>query len=498
MVAREVRLRYSSIINYAAMAYRMLVSVGFVIIVARRLSIGEFGLWGVILSLTAMLAVPVSLWGWWAQRMHARGLREASGTGLWVTLAYLVPGSAAYLAFAVLEARILGWGSNYMAEGLPIFMLLSLDTYLGMLAGVVKPELIGYKGFLYETTRISIAYLGVVILGLGLRGAIYAVEAGLLIGVLYMATSLAALDSLNKEFSPSLAASWIKGLVVPGIRVAQRFLREGVRAVLSWTTGSEVPVAYFSVGLASEAPLLRASAAISPALYARSLRGGGGRDLEESLRLYLLFTGFTLTTFTLLAKPLVTLYNPAYLEAYRIMPLIGVYASLFSLGSLYVAVLQGTEDIDIRGMPGLRAMMSSYLIKAPFIMLAGIMASYAVMVPSTMLIGGYVAEAEAAAVSLIFGSAAATLWLARETGRSTSYVFPWRDAGGVGLASAVAAFYYWVSGAHGLKITRFWEQAPILIIHLAVAGALYLAVLYLSSRWFRGLVKTALRKIGLG
>ena len=40
----RIRLRFSSIVNYSAMIYRMLVAIGF-IVVARRLSVDEFGLW---------------------------------------------------------------------------------------------------------------------------------------------------------------------------------------------------------------------------------------------------------------------------------------------------------------------------------------------------------------------------------------------------------------------------------------------------------------------
>ncbi len=493
----SIRLRYSSIVNYAAMLYRLLIAVGFVIIVARRLPVEEFGLWGVILSISAMLAVPVSLWGWWSQRMHARGVKEAFGTGLWLTIGYVVPASALYLALALVEEKVVGWGLGYMVEALPLLALLILDTYLGMMAGVVRPELLGYKGFLYETTRILVAYLLVVMLGFRLDGAIYAVESALLLGVSFMLASLAKLGSLNLSFSRSLASSWIRGLVVPGISTLQRFLKEGVRTVLSWTTGSEVPVAYLSIGLASEAPLLRASGAITPALYARSLRGGGGWDLEESLKLYLAFTGYMLASFIMLAKPLVSLYNPAYLKAYLVVPLVGIYAAMTSLGTLYVAALQGVEEIDVEGVPRLKSMLRSYLFKAPLIMLLGTIISYAVMVPATMAAGSRLAEAEAAAVSLIVGSTCSALWLMREARSRIPHKLPLWEAFSTGVASLLVALYYALSGAYGLEVKRFWVQTPILVLHVSVAGVIYVAALYAASPWFRRLVKAGMGKISL-
>ena len=44
----NVRLRFSSFVNYVSLLFRVLVSLGFVVIVAGRLSVNEFGLWGVI------------------------------------------------------------------------------------------------------------------------------------------------------------------------------------------------------------------------------------------------------------------------------------------------------------------------------------------------------------------------------------------------------------------------------------------------------------------
>lgn len=58
----EIRLRYSTIVNYTFMMYRLFTSLAFVIIIARRFPVGEFALLGVLLSFLAMLSSFVTFW----------------------------------------------------------------------------------------------------------------------------------------------------------------------------------------------------------------------------------------------------------------------------------------------------------------------------------------------------------------------------------------------------------------------------------------------------
>ncbi len=491
-MAHRIRLRYSTIVNYASMLYRMAAAVGFVVVVARRLSIEEFGLWGIIFSASNMLAALVALWSVWAQRFYARGREDAPGTGFVLTLLYWVPGSLAYLGISLLEARILGWGFHYMLAGLPILLLQTINTYFIGLSNVSKPELRGYRGFLYDTLRLGLAYLLVAHLRMGLLGALLAIELALLVGDLYLGAALRRIGVLRFGFSRRLAVEWLRAFYIPIAGMLTQLMRTGLRAVVSWVSGSEIPVAYLNVGFASEAPLLQASQAATPALYARVLREKRGSDVEESLRLFLLFAGYMLATFIVLSRTIASLYNPEYAEAHLVIPLIAIYAAMLSLASIYATVLGGAEEVDKEGLPTHKLLLRSQLFRVPAARLGAMLLSYTLAVSALIYFkGDPLKSAEAVATALIIGTLPLLAHFYGQAKRMVPHRFPLRELGAVLTGSAVVAFYYIAMSVNDIRVTRFWAYAPSLAFHLAAGLALYVSTVYALSPWMRRLVRDA-------
>lgn len=471
----------------------MIVAVSFAIIVARRLSIGEYGLWGVILSSSIMLATPVTLWSFWASRFTARGDVNAGVTGLFLTVLYWVPGAAVYLAVSLVEELIVGWGFNYMLIGLPLLFLQCLDSYFSGLAGVVKPELKGYRGFVYETLRLIAVYLSVIVFDMGLKGVILSVEVSLLASTVYIWITLAYMNALKGRFSRNLAFSWLKAWFLPSLNLVYGFLKSGVRAVVSWVTGSEEPVAYLNVGFSAEAPLLQASWAGTAALYARTLRSGGGRDLEETIKLSLLFTGYMLPVFIVLSKTITSIYNPAYINGWPILVLVSIYAVLNGLSSLYATALLGIEKVDLHGIPDRKKLISSYLFKVPLSQILGLVGAYllflAVLAVAEM---DSIQSAEVVVSSLLLCTFPAFAYLAVKTRESIVYRFPFKELVAVTFASLASALYYVSVKAYDIVVLHFWSQIPVVILHLIVGLAVYLAVLFITSSWMRKLARDTL------
>ncbi len=493
----NIRLRYSTVMNYLSMVYRMLVAVGFAVIVARRLSIGEYGLWGVILSSSLMLSTPVYLWSMWAQRFLARNRSDTGRTGLYITILYWIPGCLAYLGVAYIEQELVGWGFHYMLLGLPFMLLQALDGYLRSLISVIKPEGRGYRNFIYETFRIILVYIFLVVLDYRLDGVIYTVELSLLAAVTYMWHTLYKMGVFNGKFSKTLATEWLSAWFLPSLDLISSFMRTGVRAVVSWITGSEEPVAYLNVGFSAEAPLIQASWAGTSALYARTLRSGRGRDLEETIKLSLLFTGYMFPIFVVLSKTIASVYNPAYTRAWLVLVIVSVYAVFNGLSSIYATVLRGIEKIDLHGIPDKRRLRSSYLFKVPFVQIAGFIGAYLTFVITLLLmdISG-VRIAETVVLSLLIWILPVFAYFARKTGEELSYNFPWRELFSVSVASIVSALYYLAVGANSIIVFHFWAQIPEVILHLTIGLIVYMATLYVLSPWMRKLVRDAIGFLG--
>ncbi len=475
----------------------MLVAIGFTVIVARKLHVSEYGLWGIILSASLMLSTPVVLWSTWAPRFTARGWKEAGLTGLILTILYWIPGGIIYLLVSVIEEKILGWGFSYMLLGLPLMFFQTLDSFLLTMAAVLKPELRAYRNFIYETLRIILVYFFVVYLDLRLGGVIISVALALFVALSYTWSRLYAMEVFSKRFSLHLAIDWLKAWYLPTTTLLNSFLKSGLRAVVSWVTGSEVPVAYLNVGFSAEAPLLQASGAGTSALYARTLREKKGQDLEETLRLFMFFIGYMLPVFLVLSKAIATLYNPVYIEAYIVISTVSIYAVLNGLSLIYNAVLRGIEAVDMYGMPDYKTLLSSYLFKAPFSRLIVNILAYMIFIPLLFYYrSNPLMAAEAVVIALLVSTVPLLAYYAKRTTAEVAYEFPVREAAAVSIGSIVVSLYFIIVGAYKIVVTHFWSQFPILVVHLTIGLILYLAVLYLINPWIRKLFHDARVFIG--
>lgn len=494
--AERIRLRYSSFINYAGLMYRALIAIGFVIVVARKLSPQEFGLWGIILSSTLMLASLSYVWLFWVQRYLGRGFKEAFGSGLLMTAAYSLVGLVAYVGLAYIEYLTLGWGFNYLLAGSAIFVLNVFDSLINVSLSVTKPEGIGYKRITYETARFVIAYSLVVYAGMRLYGAIWGVSGALFLNLLYGAYLLVRTNEISLNFSADLIREWLRGSFIPGLNVLQSFLTSGYRVFLSWVTGSDLPVAYLNVGLSSQTPLLSASYATSPALYARTLREVRGSDLTEVLRIYFLFSGFIATTFIVLAVPITTLYNPAYLGAYKILSLITLYALILGFLNLYLTALLGYEKVDLDKGMRIRALLSSYLMKVPVLRLAIIVIAYSItslaMLPSIR--SSSLNSAELSAFGLLLGVMSVAPYVIIRTRKVIPHKIPSKEAIISTLGSVVLALMYYSLGLNHLVVKSVWRDGMVLGFWVLFGAIIYVIPWLIGSRWFREILNRGLRK----
>lgn len=490
----RIRLRYSTILNLLAMIYRMGVAIGFAIIIARRLSISDYGLWGIILSVSVFTALPVALWGTWAPRFLVRGWRDAPSTGLILTFIYWIPSSLVYLFISFLEGKTIGYGLYYMTLGMPFMLLQSLDAYLGSIVNVVKPELRAHRSFIYETFRITLAYILVVSLGLGLKGAITAVEISLLIAVAYVLLELRDIGIFTLNFSMRLASTWIKSSIIPTTSVIANMLSSGVRAFVSWIAGDSEPVAYLNVGLSAQAPLIQASKASVPALYARSLRRGQSGDVVETIRLFLFFSIYLTATFIVLGKTIASLYNPLYVKAYLVIPIIAVYGLFYGIESIFEAFLTGRDRVDekIENMES-KKLMSSYLFKVPLWRLLSILSTYIISIPVLLYYKTLpVKAAEGVGLALLIPLVILTSYLNIES-KKFNYSFPTKDLLSFLASSILASAYYMASGASDIIVNRFWRAIPVLLFHLTVALVIYIIVSALTSDWTRKFLSDSIK-----
>ncbi len=494
----SVRLRYPAILNYLASLYRVLAAIAFAIIVIRKLGVYQFGIWTVAFSLANFLSLPVTMWGYWESRFVARGFREAVPTGLGLTLAYLTIASALYVAISWLLSAGIG-GFSYLAlYGTLLMALQALGYWASSAATVIAPEVGGYAALIFHTARICLAYALVAYAGMGLDGAFIAVITSRALSNAY--TTLVVFRRgipLARGFSRSLASSWLRRLYIPLISAVDAQIRSLDRALAAAITGSAEVAAVMGAAYTAQTPIGSAGGSTAIALRARLLRAPRASDVEESLRLTLLLSGFTLATLVTLSKPVLTLLNPVYESAWLPFVVTSVSTFVLSIASIYAvsSVASERSDVDTNA-----SLVSTRLFRTPFATLCcdSIALAAATSIVAALRVVNAVSVATVYALAWLASSLAILVIARRHAMEAVKASFPARQALEVAIASIAVVATYLALGANEIVVASFWRDAPRLAMCVAIAGAIYVATLLAVSSWFRNLLRVAIERIVRG
>jgi len=496
MQSTRIRLRYSTIMNYVAALYRLLTAILFAVIVIRKLSIDSFGLWVVTFSLSNVFSTPSALWNYWMFRFTSRGRVEAPTTGLIMSLLYVAASIPLYVAISWLVSRSLG-GFDYIAIfGSAMVLSNVLRGWATTLANALAPEVNGYSGILFNSVRIALAYALVAKLGKGLAGAFLSFIVAQVASItltLYMLWKRRA--PLRASFNRSLAASWLKRFYVPILGIVDNQVTSVDRSIAALVTSSLRTSAIMGVVYTVRAPLV-AGAATVPVLSARVLRTPRGEDVEESLRLTMFFTLFTLTTVVSLAIPIISLYNPRYVDAYPAFIVLSLATAVSNFASVFIATAVSSvrSDMDLG-----RELFSTKLFRTPLAKLIIDVLALSIATLTSWI--AWIHDRSPLEVVEIYS----LCWLGSSIAicivgyihavDSVKFRFPWRELSSTLVASIATAVLYHVLGFNTMIIKSFWSDAPRLALAIALGFAVYASIEYLASPWFRSTVKTGLRAL---
>ncbi|MEM4576622.1 MAG: hypothetical protein QW701_04060 [Candidatus Nezhaarchaeales archaeon] len=483
--------------NYLVTVFRLLISMGFVMIITRRLSVEEFGLWALIGSLISYPLVPIGLWTYWCPRSIARNVPRSFGTGLTITFTYLPIALVTYCAIAyVMYLQVIGWGFESMLLYGSVLLIVSLiSSFFTSLPGAIAPEVYGYSGLVHEILRLPLAYIFVVVLRFGVNGAIMALALSYSFSCTVNVALLRRRGVRWDGFDSSLAKKWFKGFSIPIIDVVSGFLGSSDRVLLACISGSEVPVAYMSASYSLRNPIAYGGATVS-GLYAKMLRGGSASDVEEVSRLYFAITTFTFITVICLAHPLMSLLNPAYRDAYWIVFIAGVLAILQGTIGIFGTVVVGREEVDLKPEVSVKDYVKSRLFKWSS---TGAMSQIvSLVVGSTLLVAfmplnNVILLASAYPIGWLAGTCIFLLRYYRMAKSSLQFKFPWRDIAPFVIAGLCSGVCYQLLGSYSITVEAFWRDMPILLVHVVVAALIYFAISYALSPWFRDFLRAAKR-----
>jgi len=460
--------------------------------VTRRLKVEEYGLWSVINSLTAILCYPHLLYGYWVTRFIARGVKDAVKTGLYLSAIFIISLTPIYILTSMSYIFLFGSHTTiYFLLGLLYFYCVYFWYYWRSVTRGLAPELWGYGLFLGEIMKVSVGYLLLVILRIGLLGVIFTLILSFTVMNLTVFIGVKKLNVLSShcKVNGSLMKRWLRNLWIPLIDLLSNVLLSSEQLVISAISGTTVPSAFLQVSRVTTLPISYGSA-LASGLYAKLLAKVRVEDLKEVLRMIFSMNNFTLVTELLLAIPILSLLNPKYTVGASAVLILAVATYFEVLIKVFNITLMGIETVDVKEEVNFKEIMHSYLVKSSLIVMlrnffAIILAAFLLIIK--VLGDDPVNQVVAVTLSWLISSLPTLAVLTLMTKRKLSNFIPWSELGISILASMPIVFYYLLLKVHEIRVQIFYRDFAILLCHITIAGLLYVTIMFFLSKWFRSL-----------
>ena len=341
----EIRVTYSGLIALLAAFAGVGFGLIFMVIVTRTLSIEEYGTWGLIIGLLAYGGILDSLVHVWVIRETARGVKSGKtatllGTGIFSTAGVFVYIIAAFIVG--LETQI--------DQSILLFAVILLPTIflmknLNSMNQGWKPQITSYANLISESIKIPTVLIFLLFLDMGVSGVILSLLiagiGGCTVHLILGRTRLQ--DKINIEF----VKKWFKLSWIPLYGKIATLLFATDVIVFSIIVGSVEGVALMTAALVI-ANLASFAKSISSSVYSKLLESEKRNYLRENIsQLFYFIIPLAALSLTF-ARPGLSTLNPLYEIAVPVVIFMTVRVLLHSLGEVFIQMLKGVEQVDLK------------------------------------------------------------------------------------------------------------------------------------------------------
>lgn len=356
-----VRLRYTGLVAYSVSLTTMLTGLLFTVLITRRLSPEELGVWRYIGTLINYFVVPAWLMGFWITRMTARGLRPIT-TSLLLAAPMASASTALFIALSPSFSGAIDFPAAVFLVASIEIPLIYLYTLLESAANAVRPQTNYYAQLTQEVVKLPIGLVLVLALRLGLIGALWSAIAGFAarLAVLALVTRSMGWGSPSRQIASMLLSRYWLPLyaAVPSNIIALD------NVIVALIYGSAEPLGY-----AAAAHLLGSvvvmSGNLAAGLYPRMLQSPSPRDVEVALKMVLMIAIPSSVGISILSAPLLNVLRPEYAEAAWVMPALQLGAIVSLLLGIMDYTIVGEERADYDERSDFRRLLRSRLFLIP-------------------------------------------------------------------------------------------------------------------------------------
>jgi len=490
---RHIRVRYSTITGYLSIVYRTLTGLLFTIIVLRRLTIDEYGLFMLIMAYITLMRPVINIWFFWMYRFYARKRYDLYAAGGSLNVLYSL------LSTAIMYS--LTWyytGDQILSLIVGFSMLLQLFIpYYNTIMYATRPYLVSYINVITDTLRVVIVYLLVGIWRIGLIGVIITFFMESLLKIVFGVV----FTSMNKIYVPIPKSKtkdliiYIKNSYISILNVVGTQLRNsGERVLTSIISGSYVFPAYLGVSYISRTLVLGGAQAFTRGIYTRLLRSPSKTDVEDVLRITFLTVVFVTGSMIIYAKPIISVVNTQYLN---IIPIFIMYSFMFAILTINILMMNISNALEKEDLYKFGTELKHSILFKNYItqLLASVLHIIGGTVVFTILLNVGFKDPNILLMPYpIIGTLSyiySTIIFHNRIKREIKYNIPFKEL----TASIIGSLIVYLV-AHYLTWNEliihsvYKEFIPIIVISFT-SISIYTAVVYIISPWFRKMIRNS-------
>lgn len=361
----NIRVSYAGLINFTVILISFVTGLIFTIIVTRKLSPDEFGLWSLMGSLVLYVMIFKPINEYWTTRHIARneeaGITAIASSGLF---------SAGSIGIFLVVIFIISSNSNADYDILLFSSILIPLTYISTIMLAItagyKPQGSGYGMLIFEITKIPIGFVLVYLADWGIVGAITTTSIATCIQIIFYVYYLK--DKLKGRFDVKLLKNWFKLSWLSMFGATYSWIQNLDRTIFILFSGSVAGLAYVGVATAIS-QLISSSRAMSSALYPKLIASQKEQYIELMLQRVLLIAipllGFTLV----FAKSGLWVLNPLYVDGVSIVIIWSFSHFVQVFHTPLSGALLGLERVDIGFKSKFKDYIKSKLFFTPLVYL---------------------------------------------------------------------------------------------------------------------------------
>lgn len=357
----NIRVTYSGLIAFAVSIISIITGTIFVIMVTRKLTPEDLGLWTLAGTLVSYVLIVRPMITYWSTRQLSRG-EEVGKTTIFTSGLFSIFSTIGYLGFAFYFALTTDADLNVLLLATIMVPLSFFYNSLNSIAIARRPQAISYGLVIFETVKIPIGLLLVVIFDLEIIGAILTAILAEFARLIFV--TIMVRKEIHGKIKIEYIKFWIKMSWLTIYQNFSSFVRSLDVFVFTVLTGSFVGLAYWGVAKTVSA-LVSHSERMTQGLYPKIIATKKKEFAEEAMKRTMFFAIPTLSMSIIFVKPILHILNPIYVDGVIIAIVMTIRAFAFMFNNISFELLSAYDSVDENKQTSVKKYLKSKLFLLP-------------------------------------------------------------------------------------------------------------------------------------